>query len=45
MPKKKGDVNVPQIKKVTKSQWEKARREKPAKGRKVRKGGIIRWLS
>lgn len=44
MPKKKGDANVPQIKKVTKAQWAKARKEKPPKGRKVAKGGVIRWL-
>jgi hypothetical protein len=45
MPRKQGDAGLPKIKKVTKKQWEAARKAKPAKGRKVVKGGVWRWLS
>lgn len=44
MPKKKGDANVPKPKKLTAAQIAAARRAKPAKGRKVVKGGIVRWI-
>lgn len=44
MPRKQGDSGLPKIKKLTKKQIADARRAKPPKGRRVAKGGIVRWI-
>lgn len=44
MPRKAGGANTPKIKKLTAKQKSDARRAKPAKGKKVVKGGIVRWI-
>ncbi|HKY59227.1 MAG TPA: hypothetical protein VJL80_14415 [Aeromicrobium sp.] len=44
MPRKAGGANTPKIKKLTSKQIAAAKKAKPAKGRKVVKGGIVRWI-
>ena len=44
MPRKAGGANTPKIRKLTAAQKAAAQKAKPAKGRKVSKGGITRWI-
>lgn len=44
MPRNQGDAGLPKIKKLTAKQKAAAKKAKPAKGRKVNKGGVWHWI-